>query len=74
MSRQKEQLGSDIPFAERTSAWLGTMVVWSMMYDVLEEWGSLLLEGYWFNHECCPGAFLNICIFPWPLLKAVCSL
>lgn len=46
MSRQKEPLGSDIPFAERKTARVGTMVVWSMMYYVLEEWGSLLLEGY----------------------------
>lgn len=46
VSRQKEQLGSDVPFAESKTAWVGTMVVRSMMYYVLEEWGSLLLEGY----------------------------
>ena len=69
MSRQKEELGSDIPFVERNRAWVGTMVVRSMMYYVLEKWGSLPREGYWFDPERCPGAFRNTCVFPWSVLK-----
>ena len=67
------RLGSDIPFAERNNAWLGTMVVRSMMSYVLEGWGSLLPQGYWFYPEFRPGAFLKTCIFPWPLLEATSS-
>lgn len=50
----------------RKTAWLGTMVVRSLLSHVLEEWGSLLLGGYWVYPECRRGAFLNTCTFPWP--------